>query len=112
MHKNRIKLIAIILFAVPFILLAIFKDTPTTSAAIIDGDVAAEYKAKCMACHTPKATKFYDPAKSDEELVRAILSGKKGEKPPFMPAFGTKGMTEDQAKAMLEYMKALRAPKE
>jgi cytochrome c1 len=42
--------------------------------------------------------------------VQAILKGKKGEKPPYMPAFETKGITEDDAKALAAYMKSLRTP--
>lgn len=71
-------------------------------------DPAADYKAKCAACHTPTASKFYDPAKSDEEHTQIILKGKKGEKPPFMPAFEAKGVTEEQAKALAAYMKTLK----
>jgi mono/diheme cytochrome c family protein len=61
-------------------------------------------------CHSPKAEKFYDPSRPDEEQVQAILKGKKGEKPPYMPAFETKGITEDDAKALAAYMKSLRTP--
>jgi cytochrome c1 len=38
------------------------------------------------------------------------LKGKKGEKPPYMPGFEAKGMTEDQAKALAAYMRTLRTP--
>jgi hypothetical protein len=61
-------------------------------------------------CHSAKADKFYDPAVPEAEQVTAILKGKKGEKPPFMPAFEAKGITEDDAKALVTYMKGLRAP--
>jgi len=79
----------------------------TASAA---DDPAAIFKAKCAMCHSPKAEKFYDPSRPDEEQVQAILKGKKGEKPPYMPAFETKGITEDDAKALAAYMKSLRTP--
>jgi mono/diheme cytochrome c family protein len=59
-------------------------------------------------CHTPKAEKFYDPSRPEEEQVQAILKGKKGEKPPYMPAFEEKGITEDGAKALVTYMKTLK----
>lgn len=71
-------------------------------------DPAATYKAKCAACHTATASKFFDPAKADDVHVQVILKGKKGEKPPYMPAFGEKGMTEDEAKALVAFMKTLR----
>ena len=73
-------------------------------------DPAAIYKTKCSACHTPTATKFYDPAMPDAEQIDAILKGKKGEKPPYMPAFGDKGVTEEDAAALVAYMKGLRCP--
>ena len=108
MNTNRTKLVAIIFFALPLLMLAIFKVTPTTTAAKAADEPAVVYKAKCAACHTPGATKFYDPAKTDEEHVQIILKGKKGEKPPYMPGFAEKGMTEPEAKALADYMKGLR----
>ena len=111
MKTNRTKLIAIIFFAVPLLLLMIFKVTPARVAAITAEDPAAAYKAKCVACHLPNASKFYDPAKPDEEHVAVILKGKKGEKPPFMPGYEAKGMTEDEAKGLAAYMRGLKTPK-
>jgi hypothetical protein len=61
-------------------------------------------------CHSPKAEKFYDAAMPEEEQIQAVLKGKKGEKPPNMPAFEPKGMTAEQAKALVEHMKKLREP--
>jgi mono/diheme cytochrome c family protein len=109
MNTNRTKLFAIIFFAVPVLLVTLFKVTPARVATFGD-DPAVDYKAKCAMCHSPKAEKFFDPTVADAELVQAILKGKKGEKPPYMPAFEAKGMTEDQAKALAAYMKSLRAP--
>ena len=71
-------------------------------------DAAKTYKGKCVACHGPKAEKKFDAAKSDDEHLQIILKGKKAEKPPNMPAYETKGVTPDQAKALLDYMKSLR----
>ena len=71
-------------------------------------DAAATYKTKCQACHGPKAEKKFDPAKTDDELVQAILKGKKLEKPPNMPSYEEKGITADQAKALVTEMRALR----
>ena len=45
---------------------------------------------------------------TDEDMVKAIMAGKKMEKPPNMPAYGEKGITEDQAKALVVYMKSLK----
>ena len=66
-------------------------------------------KAKCVACHGQKGEKKFDATLTDEQLLDAILKGKKPEKPPNMPAFGEKGVTAEQAKALLDYMKQLRA---
>ena len=111
MTNNRAKLTAIILFAIPVFLLAAFHETPARVGAFIAVQPSVDYKTKCAACHTPKAEKFFDPAKSDDEHVQAILKGKKGEKPPYMPGFEAKGMVEDEAKALTAYMKALRPAK-
>ena len=107
---NRIKFFAIVFFAFPLVASGVFETMPVRGAAKIMDDPAAIFKAKCAACHSPKADKFYDPAKPADEQVQAILKGKKGEKPPYMPAFETKGVTEDDAKALSAYMKSLRAP--
>jgi len=37
-----------------------------------------------------------------------VLDGKTAEKPPNMPAFKDKGLTPDQAKALVGYMKSLK----
>ena len=70
---------------------------------------AATYKTKCSLCHKPKAEKYYDPEMALDEQIEAILMGKKGEKPPYMPAFESKGIDANQAKALSVYMKNLRA---
>ena len=72
-------------------------------------DPAAFYKGKCIACHGPKADKKFDSSLTDEQYIDAILKGKKPEKPPNMPAYGEKGVTAEQAKALLDHMKQLRA---
>jgi len=78
-----------------------------SSAVIVDA--AASYKTmKCATCHGPKAEKKFDVAKSDEEHVQIILKGKKAEKPPHMPGYEAKGVTADQAKELVAYMKSLR----
>jgi len=108
MKINQIKLFAIIFFAVPFLLLTTFKATPAKVGPYVTEDAAVTYKAKCAACHSPTAGKFFDPARTDEEHVTAIMKGKKGEKPPYMPGFEAKGMTEDEAKGLAAYMKTLK----
>lgn len=109
MDVHRIKLIAIIIFVMIFAAMSVTHLAPTKVLADSGDDPAVEYKAKCAACHTPNASKFFDPAKADEVHVETILKGKKGEKPPYMPGFEAKGMTADGAKALTAFMKGLRA---
>lgn len=71
-------------------------------------DAAATYKAKCVACHGAAAEKKFDTTIADAELVQIVLKGKKPEKPPNMPAYAEKGITEDQAKALVAHMKSLK----
>lgn len=73
-----------------------------------DFDAAAVYKAKCQVCHGAAAEKKFDATLADADLVQIVLNGKKGEKPPFMPAYGEKGVTEEQAKALVGHMKSLK----
>jgi mono/diheme cytochrome c family protein len=81
----------------------------TTKAAPQDQfDAPTTYKAKCAACHGPAAEKRFDASIADAELLQAVLKGKKAEKPPNMPAYEEKGITEDQAKALVAYMKSLK----
>lgn len=72
-------------------------------------DPAAYYKSKCLMCHGKKAEKKFDTALTDDQMVEIVLKGKKVEKPPHMPAYAEKGVTADQAKALVEYMKQLKA---
>src|SRR5215813_4354242 len=72
-------------------------------------DAATYWKeAKCATCHGQKAEKKFNSALSDDEMVAAIMKGKKAEKPPHMPAYGAKGLTEDQAKELIAFMKSLK----
>ena len=73
-----------------------------------DFDAAGPNKAKCFACHGAKAEKKWDSTHPDDQLVEARLKGKKAEKPPNMPAFEEKGITADQAKALVAYMKSIK----
>ena len=73
-----------------------------------DFDAAATYKAKCQVCHGAAAEKKFEATLAEADLVQIILKGKKGEKPPFMPAYGEKGINEEQAKALVAFMKSLK----
>jgi len=104
---KRIKLAAIALFVLPALFVAALKTTPT--AVLADPvDPATTYKAKCAMCHGQKAEKKFNDALPEEEQVAAVLKGKKAEKPPNMPEFGSKGITEEDAKALIGYMKGLK----
>src|SRR6185503_16260969 len=72
-------------------------------------DTAAYYKGKCLMCHGKKAEKKFDTSLTDDQLVEVVLKGKKVEKPPHMPAYSEKGVTADQAKALVDHMKHLKA---
>ena len=84
------------------------------TAAIAQGeaqpsDPAAYFKAKCVACHGQKAEKKFDSTLPDAELIDIVMKGKKPEKPPNMPAYADKGVTAEQAKALVEQMKQLKS---
>jgi mono/diheme cytochrome c family protein len=72
-------------------------------------DAASYYKeAKCVVCHGKKAEKKFDTTKTDDDMLQIILKGKKVEKPPHMPGYEAKGITADQAKELIAYMKSLK----
>jgi mono/diheme cytochrome c family protein len=73
-------------------------------------DPAAVYKSKCVTCHGKKAEKKFDTTLTDDQMVEIVLKGKKPAKPPNMPAYGEKGVTAEQAKALVAYMKQLKTP--
>jgi mono/diheme cytochrome c family protein len=110
MTIKRFKFLAIIFFGAPLLAVAMFSGTNGRVVSAMGEDPAVTFKAKCAMCHTAKAEKFFDPAKADDVLVEEILKGKKAEKPPNMPGFEAKGMTADEAKALVTLMRGLRAP--
>lgn len=106
MKVNQIKKVGIAALATGMVMSIALLATPARSAN--QDDASATYKAKCVACHGATAEKKFDPAMAQEEMVKVILAGKKMEKPPNMPAYAEKGITEDQAKALVAYMKSLK----
>lgn len=110
MNSRNLKLFAVAAFAVPMLMFAIMNGPPAGATPITGDDEAAIYKAKCAMCHGQKAEKSFDASLPEEELVKAILDGKKGEKPPYMPAYRDKGIDEAKAKALVAHMKALKTP--
>ena len=109
MKTNLLKLSMIAGFVLTIFALT-FTHTSPTRVSAKDDDAATIYKAKCAMCHSPKAEKLYNAEMPIEEQVTAILKGKKGAKPPNMPAFEGKGITEAKAKELAEYMKSLKTP--
>ena len=72
-------------------------------------DAAGFYKAKCVACHGKNAEKKFDSSLPEEQLIDIVLKGKKAAKQPHMPGYGDKGVSSEQAKAFIAYMKQLKA---
>ena len=72
-------------------------------------DTTAYYKSKCLMCHGKKAEKKFDTSLPDDQLVEVVLKGKKVEKPPHMPGYAEKGVSAEQAKALVDHMKQLKA---
>lgn len=98
--KTPVLALASVIFAVTLLI------TSTPARTAIDDDAAALYKSKCFACHGATAEKKFDATKADDELIQIVLKGKKLEKPPHMPAYEEKGITADQAKALVAFMKS------
>jgi mono/diheme cytochrome c family protein len=102
LKKMAIGIVAATLFAAGLII------SVTAQGEVPASDPAAFYKTKCVACHGQKAEKKFDAAIPDEQLIDIVMKGKKPEKPPNMPAYGEKGVTAEQAKGLVDYMKQLK----
>ena len=107
---SQLKKFAVALITLPLLAVVLLNSTSVQTRAASDAiDAAALYKEnKCIICHGPKAAKFFDATKPDDQLLETVMKGKKAEKPPNMPAYSEKGLTEDQAKALIAYMKSLK----
>ena len=103
LKKVSIGIAAAAIFAIGLIV------TVPAQSEVQASDPAAFYKAKCVICHGQKAEKKFDTALTDDQLVEVVMKGKKPEKPPNMPAYGEKGVTAEQAKGLVDYMKQLKA---
>jgi mono/diheme cytochrome c family protein len=101
---TRLKTVAFVLAGVMIAATFLIATVPARTATA--DDTAALYKSKCFACHGATAQKKFDPTKADDELIQTVLKGKKAEKPPNMPGFEEKGITTDQAKALVAFMKS------
>ena len=99
------KKIAAALIGIPLVAGALLISVPARAG---DDDAAATYNTKCKMCHGPTAEKNIDKTKLDDVLVPIVLDGKETGKPIKMPAFKEKGITKDQATALVGYMKSLK----
>lgn len=110
LRKGRVVMKTLKIMTVAAMLAAFLAAVMMVSAASPTADdAAATYKAKCVACHGQKAEKKFDSSLPDEQLIDIVMKGKKPEKPPNMPAYGEKGVTAEQAKALVEHMKQLKS---
>lgn len=115
MKTVRIKSLTAIIFTLAMFGVMLIPDSTTRvsateapAMATLD-DAAATFKTKCAMCHGATAEKKFDTAKTDEHHVNAILKGQKGEKPPYMPEYESKGINEEAAKELVAHMRSLRA---
>jgi mono/diheme cytochrome c family protein len=98
-----VKVIAVAIITLPLLLSAYL--TPAATATVAqEFDAPGVFKAKCAMCHGQKAEKKFDATKTDEDLVNTVLKSEK----PGMPAYETKGITAEQAKALVLHMKSLK----
>ncbi len=110
MKINIVKVVSIAIFGLFGLFLFLGNEKAAGAMPLTGDDEAAIYKAKCAMCHGQKAEKAFDVAMTDEEMVTAILDGKKGEKPPYMPAFKEKGIDQAKAQALVAHMRGLKNP--
>lgn len=104
-NTKRLKLLAVALAALP----ATFLLAPASAHTGADNkpfDAATIYKTKCAACHGKTAEKKFDATKADDALAATVLKGKDDVKPK-MPAYETKGVTAEQAAALVAHMRSL-----
>ena len=102
-----VRLIKLMFAGVALVIVAAFVFVATPARAT-DDETATLYNTKCKMCHGATAEKKMDKTKADDVLIQIVLDGKSMEKPPNMPAFKEKGITPDQAKALVGYMKSLQ----
>jgi cytochrome c5 len=103
------KMLAVALITLPLLALTLVNPSavPASAAAPQDFDAAAVYKTKCAMCHGQKAEKKFDSTKAEEPLAEIILKGNDAVTPK-MPGYEAKGVTAEQAKALVTQMKSLK----
>ena len=68
----------------------------------------AFFKANCEVCHGSSAEMRFNPYNPEGQMIDSILNGAKAEDTKDMPAFNQKGIDENKAKILIEYMKSIR----
>ena len=101
---TRVKKVALVLAGAIFAATLMIASAPARATA--DDDAAGLFKTKCAMCHGQTAEKKFDASKADDDLIQVVLNGKQAEKPPNMPKFADRGITADQAKALVGFMKS------
>ncbi len=104
-RTRLMKLLAVVIVALPATF-ALAPASARTGAVVNNFDAATVYKAKCASCHGKQAEKKFDATKTDDALTEVVLKGKDA-KPLKMPAYETKGVTLEQATALVAHMKSL-----
>jgi mono/diheme cytochrome c family protein len=95
------------------VILAVALSMVSCTALWAADDGAALYKKKCAACHGAngegkpalKAPPLKGIAMDANQITEWIMKGASGMKPPHNK--GVSGLTEDQAKAIAEFVKTL-----
>src|SRR5215213_7540260 len=107
--KETLKKISIGLVVLPLLGVMLLSTATQSSKAAPpqDFDAAATFKAKCAMCHGQAAEKKFDATKGDDVLEATILKGNDAVTPK-MPAYEAKGVTAEQAKALVAHMKSLK----
>ncbi len=96
---------------IPVLSVTVIKTEAVRAVSFAEDDVKVLYKKKtCFACHKADASKHFDAAKTDEELIAVVLNGAAG--PPKMPEYASKGITPELAAALVAHMRELSAPVE
>jgi mono/diheme cytochrome c family protein len=107
MRLNQWKATAIALVVFPLLALSFAGSTAVQTTSAQDFDAATTFKAKCAMCHGADASKKFDATKADDVLVETVLKGR-DVAPVKMPSYEAKGVTPDQAKALVAFMKTLK----
>ena len=105
---TRLMSLAVAAVGVSIFAVLLLAPVPARATAEDPFDAAGTYKAKCVACHGAAAEKRFDKALPDDQLVDIVMKGKKPEKPPNMPGYAEKGVTAEQAKSLVDYMKSIK----